>query len=104
MLFMGIGAITTTVVACLQYRFAWWPIHPVGMALGAGETTGYAAFSIFLTWVIKLLIVKLGGAQAYRRWRYFFVGVMVGYVTALGVSFVVDCIWFPGNGHKIHVW
>jgi len=76
----------------------------VGMAIGAGETTGYAAFSIFLTWIIKLLIIRLGGAQAYRRWRYFFVGIMVGYVVGLGASFIVDCIWFPGNGHRIHVW
>ena len=104
MLFMGIGGATTAFVAALQYRFAWWPIHPVGMAIGAGETTGYAAFSIFITWIIKSLIIKLGGIQAYRRWRAFFVGIMVGYVTGLGVSFVVDCIWFPGNGHKIHVW
>jgi hypothetical protein len=104
MLFMGIGAVSTGCVAFLQYRFAWWPIHPVGMALGAGETTGYAAFSMFLAWIIKLLIIKVGGAQSYRRWRYFFVGIMVGYVVALGVSFIVDCIWFPGNGHRIHVW
>jgi len=104
MLFMGIGAVTTAVVAFFQYRFAWWPVHPVGMAIGAGETTGYLAFSCFMTWIIKFLIVKLGGAQAYRKWRYFFVGIMVGYVVGLGVSFVVDCIWFPGNGHRIHVW
>ncbi|MFP4056625.1 MAG: DUF6785 family protein [Candidatus Brocadiia bacterium] len=104
MLFMGIGAATTAAVAALQYRFAWWPIHPVGMAIGAGETTGYAAFSIFLTWILKSIIVKVGGAQAYRRWRYFFVGIMVGYVVGLGASFLVDCIWFPGNGHRIHVW
>jgi len=104
MLFMGIGGVTTAVVALLQYRFAWWPIHPVGMAIGAGETTGYTAFSCFLVWIIKSLIVKLGGAQAYRRWRSFFVGIMVGYVTGLGISFVVDCIWFPGNGHRIHCW
>jgi len=104
MLFMGIGAVTTGIVALLQYRFAWWPIHPVGMAIGAGETTGYAAFSCFLTWIIKVLIIRVGGAQAYRRWRYFFVGIMVGYVCGLGASFIVDVIWFPGNGHKIHVW
>ena len=104
LLFLAVGAVTTGVVSMLQYRFAWWPIHPVGMALGAGETTGYAGFSIFLTWAVKMLIIRLGGAQAYRRWRYFFVGIMVGYVAGLGVSFLVDCIWFPGDGHKIHVW
>lgn len=104
MLFMGIGAVTTGIVALLQYRLAWWPIHPVGMAIGAGETTGYVAFSCFLVWVIKSITIKLGGIQAYRRWRYLFVGIMVGYVMGLGVSFVVDCIWFPGHGHKIHVW
>ncbi len=102
--FLGIGAATTAAVAFCQYRFAWWPLHPVGMAIGAGETTGYEAFSIFLTWIIKTLIVRVGGAEAYRRWRYFFVGIMVGYVCGLGASFVVDCIWFPGNGHRIHCW
>jgi hypothetical protein len=101
---MSYGVLGTAALALLHYRFAWWPIHPIGVALGAGETTGYLAFSVFLTWIIKSLIVRVGGAQAYRRWRYFFVGIMVGYVAGLGVSFVVDCIWFPGNGHRIHVW
>ena len=74
------------------------------VAIGAGETTGYAGFSCFLVWIVKSIIIKIGGAEAYRKWRYFFVGMMGGYVTALGVSHIVDLIWFPGHGHKIHVW
>ena len=59
---------------------------------------------MFLSWFIKLLLLQIGGFTLYRRGRPFFVGMLVGYVAAVGVSYGVDIIWFPQNGHVLHSW
>ena len=103
-MFLGIGSAVMAVFSALHYRLPWWPLHPVGLALAGTHPTRMAAFSVFLAWLFKLVVVKLGGAGLYRRSRMFFVGMMVGYILGVGLSFGVDCIWFMGKGHTIHLW
>ncbi|MEE2629124.1 MAG: DUF6784 domain-containing protein, partial [Candidatus Latescibacterota bacterium] len=31
--FFGIGAVAMALLTFMQYRFPWWPIHPVGLAI-----------------------------------------------------------------------
>jgi len=33
-----------------------------------------------------------------------FIGCIVGYTFALMISMIVDLIWFPGQGHRVHDW
>ena len=33
-----------------------------------------------------------------------FLGLLVGYVAMIGISSVVDAVWFPGEGHWVHGW
>jgi hypothetical protein len=33
-----------------------------------------------------------------------FIGLVVGYVTGVGISLVVDGFWFMGQGHQVHWW
>lgn len=99
----GIGAGVMSLLTFLKYRFPWWPFHPVGFALaGTGTSVRYTVFSVFLAWAIKFLILRIGGAALYRRYVPFFLGVLVGYSTGVGVSLIVDMVWFPGGGHSIH--
>jgi hypothetical protein len=104
MSFFGLGAVVYSLLAVLRYRFVWWPLSPLGFAAACIWVTANLAFSIFLTWLAKLIILKFGGLPAYRRGIPFFVGLLVGYVIALGISFIVDAIFFMGEGHMIHVW
>jgi hypothetical protein len=62
----------------------------------------YTVFSVFLAWAIKAIILRVGGAALYQRYRFFFLGVLTGYTAGVGLSLVVDVIWFPGAGHSIH--
>ena len=99
----GIGAAGMSLLTFMKYRFAWWPLHPIGFALaGTGTSVRYTVFSVFIAWTIKFLILRIGGAALYRRYIPFFLGVLVGYTTGVGVSIVVDILWFPGGGHSIH--
>ena len=44
----------------------------------------------------------VGGVVLYRRFQPFALGLVVGWAVGVGISFAVDIIWFPGQGHMIH--
>ena len=46
--YSGVGALAYSAVALCQYRFHWWPLHPVGIALAPMWITRLVAFSIFV--------------------------------------------------------
>mgnify|MGYP003308962394 CR=1 FL=1 len=47
------------------------------------------------------VILGLGGVRAYRDARKFFQGLSRAHFVGAGSSFIVDMIWFPGQGHNI---
>jgi hypothetical protein len=101
---LGWGATAGLLLTLAHHRFPWWPLHPIGFGVAQAFGTTFVVFSVFLSWFIKLLLLKIGGVGLYRRGRPFFVGMMVGYVVAVAVSYGVDVIWFPQNGHVLHSW
>ena len=102
-IFLGAGAGLFSLFSVLRYRYPWWPLNPIGMIVPVGHAL-HSTFSIFLTWGVKSIILKVGGARLYRRFRPFFVGMLVGYALAVTLSSLVDQIWFPGQGHHMHSW
>jgi len=96
---LGIGGAAVTVLSVVSWRFPWWPLHPIGFVIASTEQTRRVLLSIFLVWLAKTVILKVGGVQGYRRARPFFIGLVAGYITGVAISFAVDVIWFPGNGH-----
>lgn len=71
------GGIATGLLV-LRARFPWWPVHPFGMIMCAPYTLNKFWFSIFLGWVAKSCVLKLGGGGAYRRILPFFLGLVLG--------------------------
>ena len=101
MAFTAWGALVVGVMTFCQYRFTWWPIHPIGYTLVPFHSTRTAILSVFLTWVAKVIILRVGGISLYRRGIPLVIGCVVGYTFALMISMVVDLIWFPGQGHNL---
>ena len=99
--FLLVGAAVMGGLTFLRYRFNWWTLNPIGFAL---PRLTWQVFSLFLAWACKSLILRLGGVQLYRRSQPFFIGLLVGYALGVGLSSLVDLIWFPGQGHSIHSW
>ena len=102
--FMGAGATTMIALIFLRYRFAGWPLHPIGFTIPMVYTTINSGFAIFLTWAIKSIVMRMGGVTLYQRTRPFFVGLATGYALGIALTFFVDWIWFYGQGHRIHSW
>ncbi len=102
MVVFSIGAVIMSALTLLKYRLPWWPLHPVGFAIAGISYVHFSTFSVFIAWAIKFVILRIGGAALYRRYRPFFLGILVGYTAGVAVSIFVDVVWFPGAGHGIH--
>ena len=101
--FLCVGAVFTALLFLLRYQFPGFPIHPVGFTISASAQLQNTGFSVFLIWVVKTLILRIGGLERYRALTPFFLGMLIGYVAGVALGIVVDVIWFPGQGHEIHV-
>ncbi len=101
MAYTAFGAAAVGLLTFCSYRFTWWPFHPVGFTLVTFYSARTAILSVFVTWLVKTVILKVGSISLYRRAAPFFIGMIVGYTFGLMVSMIVDLIWFPGQGHSI---
>ncbi len=77
-----IGAVITAVMGGLRLTVAWWPLHPVGFLLVYGWGLRQVWFSIFLGWLCKSVLVRFGGAKLFTSSQPFFLGLIMGEVTA----------------------
>ena len=99
--FFGVGAAAMSLLTFLQYRFPWWPLHPIGLTVASLWMVRNIAAAIFFSWVAKSIIMRFGGYELYRRASPFFIGLILGHFLGVGISYFVDWIFFPGNGHFI---
>jgi hypothetical protein len=96
------GALMVLGLRVLRGAFIWWPFHPAGYALAVSYAMDYFWFAFFVSWFIKLLIVRFGGMKAHNAGVPFFLGLILGdYVTGS-----LWAIYGPLNGlqtYKIYI-
>ncbi len=97
-----VGAGEAAALSLLRMRFAWWPLHPLGLAFQYTTGPRYYALSILMVWAAKLGIVRFGGPHMYEKAKPFFYGTVIGYCVGIAIVQIVDLIWFPGSGHGFH--
>ncbi len=102
--FLLIGAGTMVIVNLMRYRFARWPVHPIGFALSGLPAARRMGSTLLVAWLTKLIMLRAGGVAFYRRSMPFFLGMLVGYIIAVMAGMLVDAIWFPNRGHVVHKW
>ncbi|MBN1866906.1 hypothetical protein JW916_06405 [Candidatus Sumerlaeota bacterium] len=62
--------------ACLASpRF---PLHPIGLLIAGTYYANWAWASIFIGWLLKVLVLRYGGARLYRRAMPLFIGFIMG--------------------------
>ncbi len=89
---LSVGVGITLLLQLMTWRFAWWPFLPVGY-LGCNTYYIHAAwFSLMIGWLVKVLILRFGGATFYQRWRPFFIGLIFGEALAAATVLVVNLI------------
>jgi len=96
------GVLGTAALIALNQRVPWWPLHPVGFVLSLQWPTRASFFSVFVAWLFKFSVLRVGGAGLYDRSKTLVLGVLLGYVTGVVVSFLLDLAFFYGQGHAMH--
>ena len=86
----------------LRHQFLWWPIHPIGFPVGGTYMAYFAWSSMFAGWLLKLLILRYGGIRLFHRLRPFFLGMVLGEVSNLGIWMVID--YFTGMTGDVSRW
>ena len=81
----GVGGGVMSLLLFMRQRFLWWPLHPLGYALGVTWAPSRLWFSTLIGWAIKFLILRIGGFRAFRRGQPFFLGLIIGeyFMTAI---------------------
>ena len=102
LVYFAFGMVMCAFLIFMNYRFTWWPLHPIGFTVATSYSVRTAAFSFFIAWLCKLIILRLGGMSLYNRIKPFFLGMIVGYAMGLIVVLFTDMIFFPGRGHSLY--
>lgn len=78
----AVGGVFTIFLYAMRTRFWWWPFHPLGYAMGCAWPPIVYWSMFFVGWLVKSLIMRYGGAPTYRRFRPFFLGLILGEFSA----------------------
>lgn len=84
--YMGAGAGIVVALMSLRGAFIGWPFHPAGYALAVSYAMDYFWFAFFVSWLLKLIIVRYGGMKQHNAFIPFFLGLVLG-------DFFIGSIW-----------
>jgi hypothetical protein len=88
--YVGMGGAVTVLLVIARHYLLWWPLHPVGLPIATTWVAHQIWLSIFLVWLFKGAVLRYGGPGVYRRIQPFFLGLILGNVTAGGVWLLID--------------
>jgi hypothetical protein len=88
--------IFTLFLTFMRTRFLWWPFHPIGYFAGISWNIEWQWFPIFIGWLLKILIIRYGGAKLYKDLLPFFLGLIIGhYFIAVFWALLGEIIGIP---------
>ena len=102
MTYVFAGALVMIALTICRYRLAWWPLDPIGFTLVTLNSVQRSILSVFIAWVLKTVILRVGGIALFRQWQPLFIGLIVGNAFGLAVGIIVDAIYYPGAGHNLY--
>jgi hypothetical protein len=72
------GALFTLFLAAMRARFVWWPFHPAGYLVAGSFGLFRLWLPLFVSWLVKVLLLRYGGLRAYRLALPFAYGLILG--------------------------
>lgn len=97
------GFAVTLLLYYLRQLFVWFPLHPIGYAMGPSWPMIQLWFSTMLGWMFKAALLRYGGLGAFRRWRPFFLGLLIGEYLTAGIWLIIDH-FFGKIGHRLFLF
>jgi hypothetical protein len=94
-----VGCVSMVLVLFLRRVVLWVPLHPLGYIMGDSWPTVQLWFPIMLGWLLKTMILRLGGIKGYRTLMPGFLGLILGEYSMIGLWLLIDIL----TGVKGHV-
>jgi len=91
--FMSGGFVLVLILSFLRRRLLWWPLHPVAYPLASSWTMSWMWFPIFISWLIKRILLKQGGIAVYRKATPLFFGLILGEYFIGGMWNIYGVLW-----------
>ena len=91
--FLAGGMLGTFLLMFLRTRFLWWPLHPLGYAVGHSFIIDLIWMPMCVSWALKKLILQYGGIRAYRSAMPFFIGLLLGDYVSGCIFSLIGVIW-----------
>jgi hypothetical protein len=91
--FMSGGFIFVLIMSFLRRRLLWWSLHPVAYPFASSWTMNWMWFPIFISWIIKRILLKQGGISAYRKAIPLFFGLILGEFFIGGIWNIYGVLW-----------
>jgi hypothetical protein len=96
----GIGALMTLGIMMARSRFLWFPLHPIGILMCVPFAMFTMWVSIMLGWLIKVVIMRFGGSDSYRKMIPAFLGLALGDMVMVAFWVAIDG-WQGRTGHSL---
>lgn len=79
MLKMGVSALIVILLALARNTWFGFPLHPIGYLFASSFALEWGMWNIiFVTWLIKSVVIKYGGLRVYRKSLPLFFGLALG--------------------------
>jgi hypothetical protein len=100
---VGTGFAIAAGLSLARLQWLWMPLHPTGYAIGL--IMGHHAWApLLFVWLLKLIIVRVGGPGLYRRLIPAFLGLALGEFFAAGLVWGLAGAFFPDAARAYRVW
>lgn len=99
-MWLGLGALCTLALMVLRGRFAGFPLHPLGYLTSLTFALDQLWTSILIGWGCKVLVVRFGGHDTYRRAIPFFMGLALGDIAMMLFWLFIDG-WQGAVNHQL---
>ncbi|GIW76956.1 MAG: hypothetical protein KatS3mg104_2019 [Phycisphaerae bacterium] len=100
------SAFFTGLLAFLQLTYNAWPLHPIGFLMVFSFSMKRIWFSIFLGWLMKALVIRLGGSRLLQAARPVVLGLILGDVLASGgfglVAILLNLLGIEYQNHPFY--
>jgi hypothetical protein len=97
---LSVGASLTYGMMVARSHLMWFPLHPIGYLMGLTWPTSTFWSSIFLGWLIKVVVTRYGGTSTYRKLIPTFLGLALGDVAMMLFWLAIDG-WQGRVGHLL---
>ncbi|MBC7328141.1 hypothetical protein H5T87_08510 [bacterium] len=90
---MAVGFFFFLLLQFFHTKFFWFPFHPAGYVVAQSGALEWMWCPMLIAWILKSLILRIGGMKVYRTTLPFFIGLILGDFAIAGILSILSLIF-----------